>query len=85
MLNTFETLFSGNTPTKLEIWGQKWLNNAEILPVFSSSGNSVTSQPASSESLQMQIGLLSSNNLSGTNLNSYEFEVEPNELLVYKN
>jgi hypothetical protein len=76
--------FSGNTPTKLEIWGRNDLNNAEILPVFSSSGNSVTSQPASSESLQNANWiLLSSNNLSGTNLNSYEFEVEPNEIIRY--
>ena len=76
--------FSGNTPTKLEIWGRNDLNNAEILPVFSSSGNSVTSQPASSESLQNANWiLLSSNNLSGANLNSYEFEVEPNEIIRY--
>lgn len=76
--------YSGNNPTKLEIWGRNDLYNAEILPVFSSSGNSVTSTPTSSESLQNANWiLLSSNSLDGAYLNSYEFEVEPNEMVRY--
>jgi hypothetical protein len=76
--------FSGNNPTKLEIWGRNDLYNAEILPVFNSSGNSVTSTPTSSESLQNANWiLLSSNGLDGAYLNSYEFEVEPNEMVRY--
>ena len=76
--------YSGNTPTMLEIWGRNDLNDAEILPVFSSSGNSATSPPTSSESLQNANWiLLSSNSLNGAYLNSYEFEVEPNEIIRY--
>jgi len=84
-LNFRSTLdYSGNNPTKLEIWGRNDLNNAEILPVFSSSGNSVTSSPTSSESLQNANWiLLSSNSINGAYLNSYEFEVEPNEMVRY--
>ncbi len=76
--------YSGNNPKKIEIWGRNDLNNAEILPVFISSGNSVTSPPASSESLQNANWiLLSSNSLNGAYLNSYEFDVEPNEIIRY--
>ena len=60
------------------------MNDAEILPIFSSSGNSATSPPTSSESLQKANWiLLSSNNLNGAYLSSYEFEVEPNEIIRY--
>lgn len=76
--------YSGNTPTVLEIWGRNDLNDAEILPVFSSSGNSVTSTPSSSESLENADWIkLSSNNINGAYLSSYEFEVEPNEMVRY--
>jgi hypothetical protein len=76
--------FSGNNPTLVEIWGRNDLNDAEILPVFTSSGNSVTSSPASSESLENANWIkLSSTSLDGANLSSYEFEVEPNEMVRY--
>ena len=76
--------YSGNTPTTLEIWGRNNLNDAEILPIFTSSGNSVTSTPASSESLENADWIkLSSTNINGAYLSSYEFEVEPNEMVRY--
>lgn len=76
--------YSGNTPTTLEIWGRNNLNDAEILPIFTSSGNSVTSTPASSESLENAEWIkLSSTNINGAYLSSYEFEVEPNEMVRY--
>ena len=84
-LNFRPTLsYSGNNPTKLEIWGRENLNNAEISPVFSSTGNTVTSNPTSSQSLQNANWiLLSSNNMNGATLNSYEFEVDSNEMVRY--
>jgi hypothetical protein len=76
--------YSGNTPTTLEIWGRNNLNDAEILPIFTSSGNSVTSTPASSESLENADWIkLSSTNINGAYLSSYEFEVEPNKMVRY--
>jgi hypothetical protein len=76
--------YSGNTPTILEIWGRKDLNDAEILPVFTSSGNSVTSSPASSESLDNANWIkLSSTNINGRYSNFHEFEVEPNDMVRY--
>lgn len=76
--------YSGNNPTKLEIWGRENLNNAEIFPVFSSTGNTVTSNSTSSQSLQnVNWILLSSNNINSANLNSYEFEVDSNEMVRY--
>ncbi len=84
-LNFRPTLsYSGNNPTKLEIWGRENLNNAEILPVFNSTGNTVTSNPTNSQSLQNASWiLLSSNNINGATLNSYEFEVDTNEMVRY--
>jgi hypothetical protein len=76
--------YSGNTPTILEIWGRNDLNDAEILPVFTSSGNSVTSTPASSESLDNANWIkLSSTNINGRYSNFHEFEVEPNDMVRY--
>lgn len=84
-LNFRPTLsYSGNNPTKLEIWGRENLNNAEIFPVFNSTGNTVTSNPTNSQSLQNANWiLLSSNNMNGATLNSYEFEVDSNEMVRY--
>jgi hypothetical protein len=84
-LNFRPTLsYSGNNPTKLEIWGRENLNNAEIFPVFNSTGNTVTSNPTNSQSLQNANWiLLSSNNMNGATLNSYEFEVNSNEMVRY--
>jgi hypothetical protein len=76
--------YSGNNPTILEIWGRNDLNEAEILPVFSFSGNTVTSLPASSESLENANWIkLSSANINGAYLSSNEFEVEPNEMVRF--
>ena len=75
---------SDNTPTLIEIWGRNNLNGAEILPVFTFSGNSVTSTPASSESLDDANWIkLSSTNINGRYSNFHEFEVEPNEMVRY--
>jgi hypothetical protein len=84
-LNFRPTLsYSGNNPTNLEIWGRENLNNAEIFPVFNSTGNTVTSNPTNSQSLQNANWiLLSSNNMNGATLNSYEFEVDSNEMVRY--
>ena len=76
--------YSGNNPTLIEIWGRNDLNDAEILPVFTSSGNSVTSPPASSESLKNAEWIkLSSTNVNDRYTNSHEFDVEPNEMVRY--
>tara|TARA_B100001057_G_scaffold500703_1_gene617266 strand:+ start:1801 stop:3543 length:1743 start_codon:yes stop_codon:yes gene_type:complete len=76
--------YSGNNPTTLEIWGRNDLNEAEILPVFSFSGNKVTSPPASSESLENANWIkLSSTNINGAYLSFSEFEVEPNEMVRF--
>jgi len=76
--------YSGNNPTELEIWGRLDLVDATISPSFQSIGNNVVSSPTSSTSL---IGagwtLLSSENMDGANLQSTEYEVQPNEMVRY--
>ena len=76
--------YSGNNPTELEIWGRLDLVGATILPSFQSIGNNVISSPTSSSSL-MDAGwiLLSSENIEGANIQSTEFEVQPNEMVRY--
>lgn len=76
--------YSGNNPTELEIWGRLDLVGATILPSFQSIGNNVISSPTSSSSL-MDAGwiLLSSENIEGANLQSTEYEVQPNEMVRY--
>ena len=76
--------YSGNNPTELEIWGRLDLVDASILPSFQSNGNNVISSPTSSTSL-IDAGwiLLSSQNIEGANLQSTEYEVQPNEMVRY--
>ena len=76
--------YSGNNPTELEIWGRLDLVDASILPSFQSIGNNVISSPTSSTSL-IDAGwiLLSSQNIEGANLQSTEYEVQPNEMIRY--
>ena len=76
--------YSGNNPTELEIWGRLDLVDASILPSFQSIGNNVISSPTSSTSL-IDAGwiLLSSENMDGANLQSTEYEVQPNEMVRY--
>jgi hypothetical protein len=44
--------FTGNNPTSIEVWGRADLVGAETLPVFTSSGNNVTSTGVKSATLQ---------------------------------
>lgn len=76
--------YNGNNPKEIEIWGRRDLINAEITPVFTSIGNSVTSESATSESLE-NAGwvLLSKQKLEGGSLFSYENEIETDELFRY--
>ncbi len=76
--------YSGNNPTELEIWGRLDLVGATILPSFQSIGNNVISAPTSSSNL-IDAGwiLLSSENIEGANLQSAEYEVQPNEMVRY--
>jgi hypothetical protein len=65
--------FSGNTPNELEIWGREDLIDSETLPAFESSGNSVISEPVSTESFE-DAGwiLLHTESLDGSNTNDIE-------------
>ena len=76
--------FSGNNPIKIELWGRSNLNNAEILPYFNSIGNSVTSNPTSSESLE-NAGwiLLSEQSIDGQFITSHENIINSDELIRY--
>jgi hypothetical protein len=76
--------YSGNNPTEIEIWGRSNLNDAEILPIFSSSGNNVISEPTSSESLtNAGWKLIKTENINGANVQSHEINIETNELLRF--
>ena len=76
--------YSGNNPTELEIWGRLDLVGATISPSFQSIGNNVISNPTSSSSL-IDAGwiLLSSENMDSANLQSTEYEVQPNQMVRY--
>ena len=67
--------FSGNTPNELEIWGRQDLTDAETLPAFESSGNSVTSDPVTSDTFQ-NAGwiLLHTETFNGANTNDIEID-----------
>ena len=65
--------FSGNTPNELEIWGRENLTNAETLPTFESSGNSVISEPVSTASFEEADWiLLHTESFDGSNTNDIE-------------
>ena len=67
--------FSGNNPTQLEIWGRPNLEDAETLPVFQSIGNTVVSDPVSTESFE-NAGwqLIVDQSISGGDLQTIEFD-----------
>ena len=67
--------FSGNNPTQLEIWGRPTLEDAETLPVFQSIGNTVLSEPVTTESFE-NAGwqLIVDQSISGGDLQSIEFD-----------
>ena len=73
--------FSGNTPNEVEIWVRQDLENSETLPVFESSGNSVTSSPVTTDSL-INAGwvLIHTQSIDGENSNSVEFDVSSETL-----
>ena len=65
--------FSGNTPNELEIWGRENLTNAETLPTFESSGNSVISEPVSTTSFEEADWiLLHTESFDGSDINDIE-------------
>ena len=68
--------FNGNTPNEVEIWGRIDLTGAETLPIFQSSGNSVISEPVSTESFE-NAGwiLLHTQIIDGQNTNNIEFDI----------
>ena len=67
--------FSGNNPTQLEMWGRPNLEDAETLPVFQSIGNTVVSDPVSTESFE-NAGwqLIVDQSISGGDLQTIEFD-----------
>ena len=69
--------FNGNTPNLIEIWGRLDLLDAETYPEFESSGNTVTSDPVSTESFQnAEWILLHSQTIDGQNSSNIEFDID---------
>ena len=68
--------FSGNNPTQLEIWGRPTLEGGETLPLFQSIGNTVLSDPVTTESFE-NAGwqLLVNQSINGGNTQVTEFEI----------
>ena len=76
--------FSGNNPTQLEIWGRPTLQGGETLPVFQSIGNSVISDPVSTESFE-NAGwqLIVDQSINGGELQTIEFDFPPGPFSKY--
>ncbi len=76
--------FSGNNPTQLEIWGRPTLEAGETFPVFQSIGNSVLSEPVTTESFE-NAGwqLIVDQSISGGDLQSIEFDFPPGPFSKY--
>ena len=76
--------FSGNNPTQLEIWGRSTLEDGETLPVFQSIGNTVLSEPVTTESFE-NAGwqLIVDQSISGGDLQSMEFDFAPGPFSKY--
>ena len=76
--------FSGNNPTQLEIWGRPTLEGGETLPVFQSIGNTVLSEPVTTESFE-NAGwqLIVDQSISGGDLQSMEFDFAPGPFSKY--
>mgnify|MGYP001444286238 FL=1 len=68
--------FNGNTPNEIEVWGRMDLIDAETLPEFESSANTVISEPVTTESFE-NAGwiLLHTQSIDGQNTNNIEFEI----------
>jgi len=76
--------FSGNNPTQLEIWGRPTLEGGETLPVFQSIGNTVLSEPVTTESFE-NAGwqLIVDQSISGGDLQRMEFDFAPGSFSKY--
>tara|TARA_Y100000739_G_scaffold52379_1_gene41787 strand:+ start:2840 stop:4603 length:1764 start_codon:yes stop_codon:yes gene_type:complete len=68
--------FNGNTPNEIEVWGRMDIIDAETLPEFESSANTVISEPVTTESFE-NAGwiLLHTQSIDGQNTNNIEFEI----------
>ena len=68
--------FNGNTPNEIEVWGRMDVIDAETLPEFESSANTVISEPVTTESFE-NAGwiLLHTQSIDGQNTNNIEFEI----------
>ena len=76
--------YAGNNPTQLEIWGRPTLEGGETLPVFQSIGNTVLSEPVTTESFE-NAGwqLIVDQSISGGDLQSMEFDFAPGPFSKY--
>jgi hypothetical protein len=68
--------YAGNNPTQLEIWGRATLEGAETLPAFQSIGNTVLSDPVTTQSFE-NAGwqLLVNQSINGANTQVTEFNI----------
>ena len=68
--------YAGNNPTQLEIWGRATLEGAETLPAFQSIGNTVLSDPVTTQSFE-NAGwqLLVNQSINGANTQVTEFDI----------
>ena len=76
--------YAGNNPTQLEIWGRPKLEGGETLPVFQSIGNTVLSEPVTTESFaNAGWQLIVDQSISGADLQSMEFDFAPGPFSKY--
>ena len=76
--------YAGNNPTQLEIWGRPTLEGGETLPVFQSIGNTVLSEPVTTESFaNAGWQLIVDQSISGADLQSMEFDFAPGPFSKY--
>ena len=64
------------TPNEIEVWGRLDIIDAETLPEFESSANTVISEPVTTESFE-NAGwiLLHTQSIDGQNTNNIEFDI----------
>ena len=76
--------YAGNNPTQIEIWGRENIENAETLPVFESSGNSVTSEAVlTSEFENAGWQLITSQAINGSGSDFAEFDIPAGPMSRY--
>jgi hypothetical protein len=76
--------YVGNNPTQIEIWGRENIDNAETLPVFESSGNSVTSESVlTSEFENAGWQLITSQEINGASSDFSEFDIPAGPMSRY--